>query len=100
MGPQRIPLVHNRAFGHAAIFQPAARMVERRIQLGEPPGPTISGSELRYRRALTHYQGVQRNYPNLVTLMGEGDAQAALEESKTAYEAALRDYMAEQPTRL
>lgn len=89
-GPQRFPLVHRQAFGHAALF--GSRIKERQISLGQPPGPTMSEAELKYQEKKTHYEGVQKNYENLVALLGKEDADRTLAEAKMAYEEALVEW--------
>lgn len=95
MGPMRIPVIHNRAFGHAALF-PAA---QQRSRMGEPPGPTIDGTTLDYQKALAYYEGISKNYETLVSLIGDSAA-TALAQAKAAYEDALKAWTSSQPTRI
>lgn len=96
MGPSRIPLVHNRAFGHAALL-PTAKP-GRSNRLGEPPGPTIDGSTIDYQKTKDYYEGIRNNYDALVSLIGQDSAKAALDEAKQSYEEALKAWTASQPT--
>lgn len=91
-GPQRFPVVHRQAFGHAALFGRGKK--ERPIALGQPPGPTMSETELKHQEKKAHYEGVQENYDNLVLLLGKDDADKTLAEAKLAYEEALAEWNA------
>lgn len=94
MGPMRIPLVHNRAFGHVALFPQA-----QRSRLGEPPGPTGDTGTIEYQKALSYYEGIMNNYEALVALIGDS-AKTALDQAKASYEEALKAWTAGQPTRI
>lgn len=96
IGPMRIPVIHNRAFGHAAMFPMGAPQHSR---LGEPPGPTIDGTTLEYQNARAYYDGVSNNFDDLVSLIGDS-AKTVLAQAKTAYEDALKAWTASQPTRI
>lgn len=100
MGPGRIPLVHNRAFGHVALFPMSPTIARRGNRLGEPPGPTIDGSTIDYQKTKDYYEGIRNNYEALVSLIGVDSAKAALEEAKGSYEEALKAWTASQPTRI
>ena len=91
-GPQRFPVVHRQAFGHAALF--GRKVTERPLFLGQPPGPTMSEAELKHQEKKAHYEGVQKNYDNLVSLLGKEDADKTLAEAKLAYEEALAEWNA------
>ena len=99
IGPNRIPLVHNRAFGHVALFPMAPAVAGRSNRLGEPPGPTIDGSTIDYQKAKDYYEGIRNNYEDLVSLIGDA-AKTALDEAKQSYEEALKAWTASQPTRI
>lgn len=99
MGPQRIPIVHNRAFGHAALLPTAQSATPRRKQLGEPPGPTGDGTTIDYQQAMAYYEGIRNNFEALVSLIGDS-AETALAQAKTAYEQALKTWTEAQPTRI
>jgi hypothetical protein len=99
MGPQRIPLVHNRAFGQTGLFPIAQKPVARRLHLGEPPGPTGDGATIDYQKALAYYDGIRNNFEALVALIGDS-AKTALAQAKASYEEALKDWTAAQPTRI
>lgn len=98
MGPQKIPLIHNRAFGHTGLF-PARQPVVRRLRLGEPPGPTGDGATIDYQRAMAYYEGIRNNFDALVALIGDS-AETALAQAKASYEEALKTWTASQPTRI
>lgn len=95
MGPSRIPLVHNRAFGHVGLFPTAPQ----RARLGEPPGPTGDGTTIDYQTAKAYYEGVRNNYAALVTLIGDS-AEDVVNQAKAAYEAALKAWTSSQPSRI
>lgn len=94
MGPTRIPVIHNRAFGHVGLFQ-----TNRRAYLGQPPGPTIDGTTIDYQKAVAYYDGIRNNFDALVSLIGDS-AEKALAQAKAAYEEALKAWTAAQPTRI
>lgn len=85
MGPQRIPLVHNGAFGQARLLP----TVQRGPKMGEPPGPTIPTEEIDYNKAYAYYEGIRKNFEGLVALLGPA-AQNALNQAKQAYEEILK----------
>lgn len=95
MGPMRIPLVNNRAFGHIGLFPTAPQ----RAHLGEPPGPTGDSATIDYQKALAYYDGIRNNFDALVSLIGDR-AETALAQAKAAYEEALKAWTASQPTRI
>lgn len=99
MGPSRIPLVHNRAFGHVALLPMQPAIAGRGRRLGEPPGPTIDGSTIDYQKTKDYYEGIRNNYDALVSLIGDA-AKTALDEAKQSYEDALKAWTASQPTRI
>lgn len=98
MGPNRFPLVHNRAFGHVGLFANAPQ-AGIRTRLGEPPGPTGDGTTIDYQKTKAYYEGVRNNYDALVTLVGDC-ADTIVNQAKAAYEEALKAWTSAQPTRI
>lgn len=98
MGPNRIPVVHNRAFGHVALF-PNAPQIASRQQLAGLPGPNGDGATIDYQKAKAYYEGVRNNYDALVTLVGDC-ADTIVKQAKAAYEEALKAWTSSQPTRI
>lgn len=96
MGPTRIPLVHNRAFGHVGLFQNAPQV---RQQLGNPMGPMGDGATIDYQKAKAYYDGIRNNYAALVSLIGDS-ADTVVTQAKAAYEDALKAWTSSQPTRI
>lgn len=96
MGPNRIPLVHNRAFGHVGLFQNAPPVRQR---MGEPPGPTGDGTTIDYQKTKAYYEGARNNYNDLVMLLGEDCANSIVTQAKAAYEETLKAWTKSQPTR-
>lgn len=96
MGPTRIPLVHNRAFGHVGLFQNAPQV---RPQLGNPMGPMGDGATIDYQKAKDYYDGIRNNYDALVALIGDA-ADKMVAQAKAAYEDAQRAWTSSQPTRI
>lgn len=96
MGPNRIPLVHNRAFGHVGLFANAPQVRQR---MGEPPGPTGDGMTIDFQKAKAYYEGARNNYNSLVTLVGNDCAENVVTQAKAAYEEALKAWTKSQPTR-
>jgi hypothetical protein len=97
MGPTRIPLIHNRAFGHAAMLPTIA---SQRSRLSGVPGPTIDGTTIDYQKAQAYYDGARNNFDDLVSLVGESSAKDVITQAKAAYEDALKAWTAAQPTRI
>lgn len=96
MGPNRIPLVHNRAFGHVGLFPNAPQVRQR---MGEPPGPTGDGATIDYQKTKAYYDGIRNNYDALVSLVGDC-AETVLAQAKAAYEDAQKAWTSSQPTRI
>ncbi len=96
MGPMKVPVIHNRAFGHLTMF-PTAPVPHARM--GEPPGPTIDGDTLQYQKSLTYYEGIRDNFKELSSLVGEKAAMTALSQAKGAYERSLKAWTASKPAR-
>jgi len=95
MGPTRIPVIHNRAFGHVTMFPAAA---PRGARMGEPPGPTGDTTTIEYQKDLAYYEAIRSNFEQLVALIGDA-AETVLAQAKAAYEKSLRTWTASQPAR-
>lgn len=91
-----IPLINNRAFGYVGLFGPQIQ-AQKRVELGNPVGPTISDTELEYKQANAFYNGIKNRYNDLVSLIGEAAAQAAIEQAQAFYEEALKAWKNSRP---
>lgn len=77
-----IPIINGRAFGTVSTF--GTQQSAPPVRLGGPTQPMSQIRSDRTDKAFVHYEGVKRNYDNLVVLMGQEAADIALEEARRA----------------